>query len=629
MRATSEQVSIINKYLQSIAFGDIEYLDTQEREREIISSLRGITNKDSYFLLSGKLFSQVITDKMALYNKSREIEFIWQQDFMDIFKKVYEETRETGSEPWESEVQTAKILWNAIEDEKFSKTAEGILDFRDSRLTEQVDLELIERFNVQRNLINIVRSSVTLLRSPSSIYQESSSLVEKAVKLYEAGRFKETNVLFELALKNIQALEGDPTAISFAVLAGCLQILNSVTISKGLYLFQRAEKIVETLEDKSSIGDSLDEMASGYWRIGLYKKTLDMLSMKLYIHTIQKNELSIMFTEEKLSNFFYNLYRFMEAQEWALHFLNSAVRSTDDDLKITYFLQANLNYAKILKGLNSWAKAIEHLNYAERTLNHLDLSSEIRNPLQLDIAHTRGDIAVARGDFRTAKQIFEGGREQLVSIPTTSPVFTRFLRSEAIFYRNQMEFKEGINVLQPLFQEKNRTNPQNVSLLAELLTLHSHEEAALKLLEQAETQLNQWNSITGLSLIYLSKGHTYLLMEEFKEASKWFHNSLDVISTDLVNLRSFIDAHLSLGYLELEKGNLKLAERHLSFADEKASTSGSLGLLLDSQFLKANLRIKQGFHVNGMNMIRQVAQEAKDLEISYMYSKAKYRLDQL
>ncbi|PWI47506.1 hypothetical protein CEE45_11290 [Candidatus Heimdallarchaeota archaeon B3_Heim] len=624
----SDQLSIINKYLQSIAFGDIEYLDTKKREKEIIASLRGITNKDSYFLLSGKLFSQVITDKMALYNKSRQIEFLWQQDFMDIFKKVYEETRATGNEPWEAEVQTAKILWNSIEDDKFSHTAESILDFRDSRLTYEIDLELIERFNVQRNLINTVRSSVTLLRSPSSIYQESSSLVEKAIKLYEAKRYKETNVLFELALKNIQALEGNATAVSFAVLAGCLQILNSVTISKGLYLFQRADKIIEILEDKSGIGDSLDEMARGYWRIGLYKKTLDMLSMKFYIHTIQKSELSIMFTEDKLSNFFYNLHRYIEAQEWALHFLNSAVRSTDDDLKITYFLQANLNYAKILKGLNSWAKAIEHLNYAERTLNHLDLSSEIRNPLQLDISRTRGDIAVARGDFGTAKRIFESGREKIVSLRTTSPVFTRFLRSEAIFYRNQLDFTEGINVLQPLFQEKNKTNPRNVSLLAELLTLHSHEDAALKLLEKAEDQLNQWNSITGLSLIYLSKGYTYLLMENFSEASKWFHNSLDIISTDLVNLKSYIDAHLSLGYIELEKGNLKLAERHQAFADEKASTSGSLGLLLDAQFLKANLRIKQGFQVNGMNMIRQIAQESKDLEISFMYSKARSRLNQ-
>jgi tetratricopeptide (TPR) repeat protein len=246
----------------------------------------------------------------------------------------------------------------------------------------------------------------------------------------------------------------------------------------------------------------------------------------------------------------------------------------------------------------------------------------------LDIAHIRGDIAVARGDFKTAKQIFEGGREKLVSLKTNSPVFTRFLRSQAIYYRNQLDFKEGINVLQPLFQEKNRINPQNVSLLAELLTLHSHEEAALKLLEQAELQLNQWNSITGLSLIYLSKGHTYLLMDKFNEASKWFHNSLDVISTDLVNLRNYIDAHLSLGYLELEKGNFKLAERHHAFADEKASTSGSLSLLLDSQFLKANLRIKQGFQINGLNMIRQIAQEAKDLEISFMYSKTKFRLEQ-
>ena len=90
-------------------------------------------------------------------------------------------------------------------------------------------------------------------------------------------------------------------------------------------------------------------------------------------------------------------------------------------------------------------------------------------------------------------------------ILTTSPIFTRFIRSEAIFYRNQAEFEKGIEILQPLFQEKNQANPRNILLLAELLTLHSNEESALKLLDQAEKRLSQWNSIHGLSTIYLMK----------------------------------------------------------------------------------------------------------------------------
>ncbi|MHA2112218.1 MAG: hypothetical protein ACW98W_12110 [Candidatus Hodarchaeales archaeon] len=216
-----------------------------------------------------------------------------------------------------------------------------------------------------------------------------------------------------------------------------------------------------------------------------------------------------------------------------------------------------------------------------------------------------------------------------MNIKTNSPVFTRFLRAEAIFYRNQLQFDDGIKVLQPLFQEKDRINPLNISLLAELLSLHSHENAALRLLQQAEDQLSKWNSIHGLSTIYLNKGYIYLLSGDFDDAAKWFHHSLDIISSDLVNLKTFINAHLNLGYIELEKENLLLAEQHLAFAVEKSSMSGSLAFLLDSQFLKANLRIKQGFKEKGFNMIQKISREAKELEIKFLQDKTQRRLEQI
>jgi tetratricopeptide (TPR) repeat protein len=267
------------------------------------------------------------------------------------------------------------------------------------------------------------------------------------------------------------------------------------------------------------------------------------------------------------------------------------------------------------------------LNNSERTLNHLELPSDIRNPILVEVSRMRGDIAIAQGDFKLAKRIFEQRKEELVTLRPTSPVFTRFARSEANYYRNLGEFSEGIRVLQPLFQEKDAINPTNISLLAELLTLHFHEESALTLLDKAEDQLTRWNSIHGLSIIYLSRGYTYLLMEDFENATNYFHNSLDIISSDLVDLKNYVQAHLNLGYLELEKNNFKRAEYHLALAEEKASMSGCLSLVLDSQFLKANLRIQQGLKIKGMQMLEKIGQEARTLGIMFMYKKVQARLN--
>ncbi|MHA2239169.1 MAG: hypothetical protein ACXAB2_12480, partial [Candidatus Hodarchaeales archaeon] len=136
-------------------------------------------------------------------------------------------------------------------------------------------------------------------KSPSSIYSDNLSNIEKALALYQEGRSNEAHLLFELIFKNLQSLEGNITAISFAILVGSLLILKSSTITKGVYYFQRATKLLDSIDDKSNIGNNLEEMASGYWKIGLYKRSLDVLSTELYIHTIQNNELSVMYTEEK------------------------------------------------------------------------------------------------------------------------------------------------------------------------------------------------------------------------------------------------------------------------------------------------------------------------------------------
>ena len=81
--------------------------------------------------------------------------------------------------------------------------------------------------------------------------------------------------------------------------------------------------------------------------------------------------------------------------------------------------------------------------------------------------------------------------------------------------------------------------------------------------------------------------------------------------------------------IELEKQNLVLAEQHLAFAIEKSSMSGSLAFLLDSQFLKANLRIKQGFKEKGFNMIQKISREAKELEIKFLQDMTQRRLEQI
>ena len=94
VKATVEQMSLINKYLQSLSFGDIEYLHSFEREKEILENLKRITNKDSHFLLGSKLFSHIVTQRMALYNKSRQLGYLFQQDFLEVFKKLYKETRD-------------------------------------------------------------------------------------------------------------------------------------------------------------------------------------------------------------------------------------------------------------------------------------------------------------------------------------------------------------------------------------------------------------------------------------------------------------------------------------------------------------------------------------------------------
>ena len=74
---------------------------------------------------------------------------------MDVFKKIYEEAREKGSEPWEAEVQAAKIIWNAIEKNSYSSLVDTILDLRDESITPELDAVLTKKFNVNNNLLSV------------------------------------------------------------------------------------------------------------------------------------------------------------------------------------------------------------------------------------------------------------------------------------------------------------------------------------------------------------------------------------------------------------------------------------------------------------------------------------------
>ncbi|MFX0150736.1 MAG: hypothetical protein ACFFAJ_08160 [Candidatus Hodarchaeota archaeon] len=626
---------IVDAYLQSEKnrhFG--EYEDVKliaEREELLIDQLRRICDRNSHYLLNGKLFSRVITLKMSHYNKSLHEGYLFQKNFSELFKNLYEKARLQGSDEQDSEIQTAKILWNLIQENKYDEVSWAFLkdyDQNATQLSPTKNKQFINEFNVEKNLINIVQGNVLNREPPSSAYQEASIQVNKAISLYKSNKFKQMTIYFELALKKIQEFEGIEGAAIFATIVGSLLIQKSENISKGLYFLKRGEDLYEKLDDKRRYGESLGEMATAFWSLGMYKRALDKLSTEIYIQTLQENDLAIMYSQEKLSHFFRNLSRYIESQEWALNYLNSAVRSSDDQMRGLYFLNANLNYARTLIGLNAWPKVEAHLNYADRALNQLNLPNCQVEKIALDISCMKGYMYVIRGQFDEAEIHFAVGKATQSQFDLNSPIYARFLRAEATLLRNQRNFPQAIKIIQPLFQDKKSMNPRNVTLLAELLALHAHEREALKLLDHAREVLSRWNSLHGVSRIFLSMGYIHLLLANFSESKKWYQQALEIIGTDIGDLKVTFDANVNLAYIALENKDITSAKQHAAIAEECASMSGSLAYLLDSQLLKASLRIEQGKNNTAENFLRRILSESQKLEIDYILQKTKFRLNQ-
>jgi tetratricopeptide (TPR) repeat protein len=390
---------------------------------------------------------------------------------------------------------------------------------------------------------------------------------------------------------------------------------------------KRARKQCEEIGDNQLLTECLAVTSNALWMQGMYKETLDTLSTEIDLQRSLNDNLGVMFSEEKLSHFFRNLSRFNESQSWAQRHLNSAIRAADHPMKGFYFLDANLNYARTLIGLNSWKKAEKHIGFSEKTLNHIQISPQYLNQLLLEIYCLRGSISIARGKFDDAGIHFLKRNELQPELMARSPIFGQFLRAEANLYRNQRDFSRAIHTLQPLFQDKDRLNPLNVALLAELLALHAHESEAIKLLKRAMKVLKAWKSIHGLSRIYSSLGYIYFLTGEFSKSKRWYSETLEIVKNEFKDIKVTLDAHTTLAYMAIENGNFKLAEAHSNSAEELAIMSGSKAFILDSYLLKAILMIKTKKEEAGMNAIRRISTEAVDSEIAYIYRKSKIQIN--
>ncbi|MFX0086507.1 MAG: hypothetical protein ACFFAU_12625, partial [Candidatus Hodarchaeota archaeon] len=519
--------------------------------------------------------------------------------------------------------------WNFIENKRYEQAVRVLIKDYSRIQDPKRNLELIKKYRISENLVKIVQTGIPSQKNNTSVYNQISNQINKALESYKTEDYKEMTLLFETALNYIKKHEREKIAAKFAILVGALLSRKEATISKGLYFLKRARIQCQELGDNFLLTECLAEISNAYWTQGLYKDTLDILSTEINLHEKQNNRLGVMFSEEKLSHFFRNLCRYTESQSWAQRHLNSAIRAADHPMKGFYFLDANLNYAKTLIGLNSWEKAEKHITFSKKTLNHLELSPQHLNKIKLEIHCMRGNIAVIRGKFDEAKFHFEKRNEYQPELLPQSPMFGKFLRAEATLYRNQEKFSNAIHTLQPLFQNKDELNPLNVALLAELLALYDHENESLKLLKRAVRVLKTWNSIHGLSRIYLSLGYVNFLLGDFDEAIKWYNESLEVVpsKTELNDLKISLDAHTTLAYMSMEKSNFKLAETHCNLAEESAIMSGSKAFILDSYLMKAILMMLTGKEIAGINAIRRISTEALDSEIAYVYRKSQIQLN--
>ncbi|MFW9903689.1 MAG: tetratricopeptide repeat protein [Candidatus Thorarchaeota archaeon] len=629
--------NLLRNYLQnepSRYFGDLDYLRSQTKDgtiEKLVKQVRRTSNLDDQFIQVSNLFSQIITEEMAQYDDNLKESYQFQQDVMIVFFNLCRKSIEEGDTKQKAEQKAAKILWNSIQSNRLQKVMNVFIRNRLPTLTPSRESELLKRFNVTDNLVKLVQRNII---PPGRSYEQSaydliSNHISKAIDLFLSENYDDMIVSFNIASEMINEFEGREANARFAFTVGSLLKQKGATLSEGLRFLDLSRALYEQLGDEIHLADCYTEISNAYWRQGKYKDTLNNLAFEIDLRTKQKNNYAVMISEEKLCHFFRNLSRFNESQEWALRHLNSTIRAADDQMKGLFFLDANLNYAETLLGLNQWLKAEKHINFAERAINHLEVSDEYKQRLILEINRMKGYISVFRGQFDQAKTFFDKRKEFSQQIEPNSPVFNRFLRAEATLYRNLRDFSQAIQTIQPLFQNKDSLNPLNVVLLAELLALHAHESQALKLLNRAEKVFLKWNSIHCLSRIYLSVAYIHLLMQDFPKAQNWYRKAVEITKTDLPDLNISISANLNLAYIELEKGNYKLAENHCTRAEEYAMMSGSKSFILDSNLLRANLWINAGNDTAGVNTLKRISKEAEQHDIWFILQKANYRLNEL
>ncbi|MHA2305487.1 MAG: hypothetical protein ACXACU_08850, partial [Candidatus Hodarchaeales archaeon] len=372
-------------------FGDLDRISSSTTsDSDIIKQLQRLLDRDSHFYLEGRLFSKVITKKMAEFEKDLQRDYQFQQNVLAIFKKFYSDARENEGDQTEAEKKAAKILWNFIEKDQFEQASRLLIDDYHILLTQKQNSDLLEKYKVAENLVKFVQIGSPSGKSISSEFQQLFELIKKAIGAYSILDYKEMIFLLETALNRIIRLERNKIAIKFAILVGSLLSQKEISFTRGLYFLKRARKLCEEIGDNQLLTECLAVTSNALWMQGMYKETLNTLSTEIDLQKSLNDNLGVMFSEEKLSHFFRNLSRFDESQSWAQRHLNSAIRAADHPMKGFYFLDANLNYARTLIGLNSWKKAKTHIGFSEKTLNHIQISPQYLNQLLLEIHCLRG-----------------------------------------------------------------------------------------------------------------------------------------------------------------------------------------------------------------------------------------------
>ncbi|MHA1331013.1 MAG: tetratricopeptide repeat protein [Candidatus Hodarchaeales archaeon] len=614
-------------------FGDLDnlrFIYENNKRRNFISEIKQLKFFDFTYFLAPMIFSKVISEEMVKENQKYIEAYKFQRCMLVLFQELYIRALDKQQAPsdaeTEAEKEVAKVIWNYIQKGDLETIAKKVLKERYYNFLSKNTSAYLREFEVSSNLVNIVHNYTIAKSDPISI--KIPGLLDLLHDSLIAGHYDQVQTSVKEIVLFIKILNSKEFLADFFAILGSWFRTKVNMIDFGIKYLVNALDYYNASNNLSKQAKIHSELASAYWSSGQYKKSLDHLASEIDIYERTKDELSILFTEERLSNFFYNLSRFLESQDWAMRNINSAIKLEEDDNKGYYLLESNLNYARVLIGLNHWKKAKEHLAFAERTIIHLKIPPDQSVFTKLEIYRLRGHIAVFQGKYNEARHFFDKKSNFDLKRLKHTPAYSRFLREEATLYRNLKEFSHAIEVLQPLFQDKDAINPFNIALLAELLALYSHERQALKLLNRAEVVLKNWNSAQGLSHIQLSKGYIHFLLQDFAKASDSYYAALKIGSSELLDLKVVVEANLNLAQINILKNNLKIAEHHINQAEQAAFMSGSLSFQYNTKITKMQLLLEQGNQVGAINSLRSLLSEAKKNQIMFIVNKAEFLLNE-